>query len=280
MRADAAKYAHDLNGALSTILTAADLHLASPAEGASPAAALERIGTAARKAGELVERLLEAATHMEGGSDATHERDLAYLEDLHPAVDTVVAALERQGHADDIPIVDRESGRLLAVLARATQARNILEIGTAYGYSTLWLAIGQPTNGRIVTIDPDRNRTATAQRAWQRAGVAQRIEVVNEPALEVLKRLPPASFDFVFIDALKEEYAEYLEASLPLLRANGLVAVDNLLWHHAASQAPGESDAESTRAIRAFNTHFLHHPRLSATILPVGDGLGVGAKTG
>lgn len=279
MRADAAKYAHDLNGALSTILTAADLPSANPAASAS-ADALERIRAAARKAGELVQRLLEAATHMEGGTDATFERDLAYLQDAHPSVDSVVLELEQQGHHDDIPIVDRETGRLLSVLARAVQARQILEIGTAYGYSTLWLALGQPPDGRIVTIDPDRERTAIAQRSWQRAGVAKRIEVVNDQGLEVLKRLPRGGFDLVFIDALKEEYAGYLDAALPLLRTNGLVAVDNLLWHHAVSQAPGESDAESTKAIRAFNTHFLHHPQLTATILPVGDGLGVAVKTG
>lgn len=158
-------------------------------------------------------------------------------------------------------------------------AGNILEIGTAYGCSTLWMARAQPETGRIWTIDPDVKRTEIARTFYQRAGVAERIEIINQPALDVMGRLPKNLYDIVLIDALKEEYAAYLDLAVPVVKHSGLVIVDNLLWHHRAAKPPRSEDEVTTKAIRAFNEKFLHHPALNATILPLGDGLGVAAKT-
>jgi len=233
---------------------------------------------AVSKATDLLHKLTEAATVAEGGSDSAYERDLEYLERIHPSIDDVLAEIERHGRDEGVPIVDRETGRLLSVMTSCMLASEILEIGTAIGYSTLWLARSMPETGHLLTIDPDLDRTALAVSFFERAGVSKRIDVVNQPALKVLPTLPKRHYDIIFIDAVKEEYSAYLELAVPLLKKSGLVMADNLLWAHAASKAEAPEDAATTVEIRRFNERFLAHPELNATIVPVGDGLGIGAK--
>ncbi|HTJ28351.1 MAG TPA: O-methyltransferase [Candidatus Limnocylindria bacterium] len=179
---------------------------------------------------------------------------------------------------EGIPVVDRAAGRLLSVLVHCMQANRILEIGTAYGYSTLWMALALPPAGKIWTIDPDMERTEIAASYFRRAGVEDRIEIINQPALEVLEPFPQRNLDIVFIDAEKTEYEDYLEAVVPMLKRSGIVVVDNLLWGGRAAAPPRSSDDEDTKAIRAFNKAFLNHPQLDATIVPIGDGIGIGAR--
>jgi predicted O-methyltransferase YrrM len=205
-------------------------------------------------------------------------RDLEYLHRIHPNPSPLVLELEQLGRADGIPIVSRETGRLLSTLVHAMQANRVLEIGTAYGYSTLWMALALPPAGHIWTIDPDAERTKLALSFLTRAGKAEAVDVLNQPALEVLPTFPVRNLDIVFIDALKTEYEAYLEFAVPLLKRSGLVVVDNLLWHGQAAQEPRAGDDADTEAIRAFNRVFLNHPQLDATILPVGDGVGLGAR--
>ena len=278
MRSDVRTYAHDLAGAIGTMLAIADLNAKRPIDPNTAATAFDSIAAAARNSGRLVENLTRAATVSEGGTDSAYERDLDYLERTHPALDAVATELENIGRSQGIPIVDRETGRFLSVLVSAVQPKNILEIGTAYGYSTLWMARAQGPRGKILTIDPDRERTALASGFFQRAGVAEQIDIVNRPALAVLPTLPKESFEFIFIDALKEEYPQYLAASVPLLKKTGMLAADNLLWGHAASTSPSASDPETTKAIRRFNEELLQHPALNAAVVPIGDGLGVATK--
>jgi predicted O-methyltransferase YrrM len=158
------------------------------------------------------------------------------------------------------------------------QANRILEIGTAYGYSTLWMALAQPPAGRIWTIDPARDRTAIALDFLRRAGKDDAVEVINQPALDVLPTFPQHNLDIVFIDAVKTEYERYLELTVPLLKRSGLVLVDNLLWSGRVAAEPSATESEDTKALRAFNRVFLQHPQLDATIVPVGDGTGIGAR--
>ena len=278
MRPDVRANAHDLNNVIGTILAIADLNAKRPYDAASARTAFETIAASARNAGDLLQSLLQAATSADSGSDSAWERDLSYLERTHPAIDAIATELETSGRGEGIPIVDRETGRFLSVLVNAAQARNVLEIGTAYGYSTLWMARALGPAGKILTIDPDTTRTGIASTFFARAGVAGRIEIVNRPALEVLPSLAKDSFDLVFIDALKEEYSQYFEASLPLLRKHGLIVADNLLWGHRAALEPGESDPQTTKAIRRFNEELVRHRALEATIVPIGDGLGVAVK--
>ena len=206
--------------------------------------------------------------------------DLAYLTRLHRNPPPLLLELEQLGHAEDIPIVSRETGRLLSTLVHAMQANRILEIGTAYGYSTLWMALAMPPAGLIWTIDPDSDRTAVALDFLRRAGKFEQVNVLNQPALEVLPTFPVRNLDIVFIDAVKTEYEEYLELTVPLLKRSGLVVVDNLLWDGKAAAAATSHDSAATHAIRAFNKVFLNHPELDATIVPVGDGVGIGARLG
>lgn len=207
-------------------------------------------------------------------------RDLEYIERLHHNPSPLLLELEQLGRADDVPIVSRETGRLLSTLVHAMQANRILELGTAYGYSTLWMALALPPTGHIWTVDPDIERTQVARGFLERSGRDEAVDVINQPALEILPTFPVRNLDIVFIDAVKEEYAEYLTLSVPMLKRSGLVIVDNLLWSGRASADPGSHDSAATRAIRAFNRTFLNHPELDATIVPIGDGVGIGARLG
>lgn len=204
--------------------------------------------------------------------------DVDYLAKLHSQPSPLLLELEALGRKDGIPIVDRAAARLLSTMVHCMQANRILEIGTAYGYSTLWMALAMPPAAKLWTFDPDRDRTEIARRFFARAGVEDRIEVTNQPAAEVLENFPHRNLDIVFVDANKEQYPEYLELCVPMLKRSGLIIIDNLLWSGRAAAPPQPSDSESTRAIRRFNELFLHHPQLDSTILPVGDGLGIGAR--
>lgn len=204
-------------------------------------------------------------------------RDLQYVDEVHPRLDAVLARIEEEGERERIPVVGTAVGRLLRVLAAGIGARRLLEIGTAIGYSALWMGAALPEDGELVTIDPDRSRTQRAEANWREAGVNAGLRVVNAPALDVLRNLS-GTFDMAFIDALKTEYQGYLEGVLPLLRTGGLVCVDNLLWGGRASGSAPDDRTEDTAAIQKFNRRFLSDPRLVATILPVGDGVGIGVK--
>jgi caffeoyl-CoA O-methyltransferase len=204
--------------------------------------------------------------------DAT---DLDWIESIAAPISPTMAAIE-EAAGQDIPIVDRDAGRVLAVLAGGR--RRIVEVGTAYGFSTLWLALGQPADGTIVTIDPDRGRTDKARAWWRQAGIAdERITVVNDKALDALAGGEPAlagPFDLVFIDALKEEYAAYLDALADgRLAPDALVLADNVLWSGRVSGSRPADGDKSAPHLRAFCERVLGDPRFTATILPLGDGL-------
>ncbi len=205
-------------------------------------------------------------------------RDLSYLTRLHREPSPLLLELEQQSTYDGIPSVDRATGRLLSTLVHAMMANRILEIGTAYGYSTLWMALALPPAGHIWTIDPDVERTEVARGYLERGGVAGKVDIINQPALEVLEMWSQRNIDIIFIDADKSEYPDYLELAIPMLKRSGVVVVDNLLWGGEAAGEPAFTDGPDVRAIREFNKIFLNHPQLDATIVPVGDGVGIGAR--
>jgi predicted O-methyltransferase YrrM len=198
------------------------------------------------------------------------EGDLDYLQQTAPPLSPVLEEMLQAGRKENIPIVDPSVGRFLRVLVLAMAPKRVVEIGTAIGFSTLFMAEALSAGARIDTIDPDRKRTERARRYWIRAGVGDRIRVVNEPALAVLPRLAPG-VEFAFIDAIKTEYLEYLEALLPRMTPGGVITVDNLLWSGRISAGQHDRD---TDALREFNARFLRHEQLESAILPVGDGLG------
>jgi caffeoyl-CoA O-methyltransferase len=203
-------------------------------------------------------------------------RDLDWIETASPPIHPVLAEIERAAEPSRIPILDRASGRVLAALAASRE--RIVEVGTAYGYSTLWMALAQPRGGTIVTIDPDRERTDLARVWWGKAGVEDdRITVVNRAALDAFAARDDSlrgPFDLAFIDAMKPEYLRYLEALVPRLAPSALVVADNVLWSGRVSGERGEEPAdEGTAALRLFNETMLRDGRFTAAILPVGDGL-------
>jgi predicted O-methyltransferase YrrM len=126
-------------------------------------------------------------------------RDLAYLSRLHREPPPLLLECEQQGTYDGIPIVDRAVGQMLSVLVHCMQANRILEIGTAYGYSTLWMALALPPAGHIWTIDPDAERTQIAASYLERAGKLGAVEIINQPALEVLPTFYQRNLDIVFL---------------------------------------------------------------------------------
>jgi caffeoyl-CoA O-methyltransferase len=266
---------HDLNNVLGTILVSADVGEKRTAIG-SDRETFHTIAASARKAGDLVAQI--ATRSGTGAGPDPAERDIEYLAGSHPSPATVIVELEEHCKRDNIPLMDRAGVRLLATLVSAARADAILELGTAYGYSAIWMALAQGPSGRMWTIDPDVARTTIAKSYFERAGVAERIEVINRPALDAIKAMTHPTYDLVFIDALKAEYADYLEAVLPHVRASGVIVVDNLLWSHRVSGPSVPGEEANTQAIRDFNRMFLSHPALRAIIVPVGDGTGIGIK--
>jgi len=204
-----------------------------------------------------------------------HREQDEYLERLLPPRDALLQEMEALAAERDVPISDPEVGRLLQALAGAAGARRIVEVGTAIGYGTLCLARGAP-GARVVTIDRDPERLAQARGYLERGGVAERVELLEGPALELLARLE-GPLDLAYLDGDKREYRRTLDLLLPKLRVGGLVVVDNLLW--GGKVADLDEDDPETAAIRAFNGYFLIHPQLASVLLPLGDGVGLGTKT-
>lgn len=216
---------------------------------------------------------------MKARLDAIINREQAeYLDQLMPPSRGLLAEMEDYAAKQRVPIADREVALFLEITARAIQARRALECGMAIGYSVIHLARGMPEDGLIVTIDPSGEMIKAAEGYFVRARIRDRVQIEKGYALEVIPRLNE-TFDLVFIDAVKEEYRDYLELALPKLRTNGVVIVDNLLWGgQVAGEIRSPDQKSSTEALRHFNQHFVNHPRLRADVLPVGDGLGYGVK--
>ena len=173
-----------------------------------------------------------------------------------------------------------EQGQFMALVASLMNAKRVIEVGTFTGYSALCVAEALPDDGILVACDIDRDWTAIAERYWEEAGVAQRIDLRLAPALETLAELlayaQAGTYDLAFIDADKTQYQDYYERLLELLRPGGLVMVDNVLWGGSVID-PDKTD-ESTEAIRAFNRALHADERVDISLVPIGDGLTLARK--
>ena len=198
-----------------------------------------------------------------------------YLDQLHRQNDPLLAEMEAYAAEHRVPIADREVAFFLEITARATRARKALEIGMAIGYSVVHLARGMGEEGLVVTIEPSDEMIRLSSAYLERAGLLNRVRIERGKALDVMPNLNE-TFDLLFIDALKEEYSQYLDLGLPRLRTGGVVIVDNLLW---GGQVASDNNETSTVALREFNPYFINHPQLKAEVLSVGDGLGYAVKT-
>lgn len=204
--------------------------------------------------------------------DAILRRNQAeYLENLLPPRDALLERMEKFAEENDHPIADPEVAQLLRALVRVKRPRRLIEVGTNIGYSVI--AMGRECDAEAVveTIEIDHNTLTTARRFVAEAALPCRVVFHEGAALEVLPRLT-GPFDFVFIDCVKTEYEDYLDALLPKIERGGVIVCDNLLWKGRV--AAGEHD-RATDALRAFNKRISSDPRLITSILAVGDGTGV-----
>ena len=173
-----------------------------------------------------------------------------------------------------------EQGQFMAFLLQIINAKKILEIGTYTGYSSLVMAQALPQSGKLITCDVDPESTAMAQQYWQQGGVAHKIQLRLGPALETLQDLlkddQGESFDFIFLDADKNNYTNYYELSLQLIRQGGIIAIDNVLWSGAVVDANDQSP--QTQAIRELNALLHQDERINLSMIPIGDGLTLATK--
>ena len=176
--------------------------------------------------------------------------------------------------------IGADQGALLALLARTVGAKMAVEVGTFTGYSALCVAAALPAGGKLVCCDINEEWTGIARRYWKQAGLADRIELRLAPALQTLAALRTehgqGTFDFAFIDADKPAYDGYYEACLGLIRAGGLIALDNVLWSGNVAD-PNVHDAD-TDALRALNAKIRDDRRVDACLLTVGDGVMLARK--
>ena len=169
-------------------------------------------------------------------------------------------------------MISQEQGVLLRILVGALAPRVAVEVGTFTGYSAACMAMALPPGGRLICCDISEEWTAIAAKHWKRCSVADRIDLQIAPALDTLTDLPSdLVIDFAFLDADKNHYLGYYEAILPRLRRNGLIAVDNVMWHNWALDAANQD--EETVGIREFNERLRYDRRVESVMLHVGDGL-------
>lgn len=206
-----------------------------------------------------------------------------YLYAMLPSRDEVLAEMEQQAIERHIPIVGPIVGRLFQLLAQMIQAKNVFELGSAIGYSTIWWARALGDGGRVVYTDGSAKNAQEARGYFERAGVANRIEVKVGDALENLSEQQKESFDIVFCDIDKEDYPRALRMAKNYVRKGGLFVADNVLWSGRVSYAAGNPEIHSdpqhhTRQIVEFNQTLYNSSEFYTVILPVRDGVAVARK--
>lgn len=173
-----------------------------------------------------------------------------------------------------------DQGQFMQLLVQLLKAKKTIEIRVFTGYSSLWVSLGLPDDGRIIACDVSEEYTAIARRYWKLAGVDQKIDLRLGPALstldELIKKGGAGMFDFVFIDADKTNYDNYYERSLVLLRQGGLIAIDNTIWSGKVADANVQD--KDTVAIRKLNDRLSRDERVTVSMLTVGDGLTLALK--
>ena len=196
----------------------------------------------------------------------------------HPAQAALRKATAKHLHAG--MQISPDQAQFMALLVKLIGARRTLEIGVFTGYSALAVALALPDDGKAVCCDVNAEWTSIGKRFWAEAGVAAKIDLRLAPGAQTLTALVESgaagSFDIAFIDADKTNYGAYYELCLQLLRPNGLLLVDNVLWSGKVADASVQT--ADTLAIRALNTHVAGDPRVEASLLPIGDGLMVARK--
>jgi predicted O-methyltransferase YrrM len=203
-----------------------------------------------------------------------------YLASLNHQGDPVLTDIAKAGERDDLPLVDAEVGALLRVLTLSSRATRVLEIGTAIGYSGIWMAGVLPKDGMLITMEVNEQRAKIARDNFSRAGLGDRVNVIVGDAQRMLHKIA-GPFDLIFQDGDKKQYGPMLDKLVELLRPGGLLVTDNVLW--SGDVVPGfnktpKQNAADTPAIAAYNRQIHGHPALLTAIVPLRDGVAISVK--
>jgi len=205
-----------------------------------------------------------------------NEALIKYLQDLGYRKDAVVNELEKEtkalGEVAQMQIA-KEQGQFLEIIVNISKAKSCLEIGRFTGLSTLYMARGLPTDGKIITVDNSEEFLPLAQKYWDKDGLTSKIESIIGSGTDVMQSLIDRqhSFDLIFIDADKNNYPNYYELSLSLLPSNGIIIIDNMLWH--GDVADTSINDSQTKTIRDLNKIIQIDERINFSLLPLSDGL-------
>ncbi len=197
-----------------------------------------------------------------------------YMDDLLPKRDSVLAEMEKYAKQHNVPIIGPACSRLMYLLAQAAGARRIFEMGSAIGYSTIWLARAAGPEADVYYTDGDPTNAERARKYFQRAGVEDRIRILTGDAIVLIDEVP-GDFDFIFIDVDKHQYPAALRKALPRLKSGGLLVTDNVLWSGRVLKAAKDRD---TRGVQQFNKMVYSSEQLFPVIVPLRDGVAVCRK--
>ncbi len=201
-----------------------------------------------------------------------------YLESFRKNDDALIEEMENFARQNNVPILDWHSVQFLENLIKIYKPDRVLEIGTAIGYSTIRIARCLSKKATVYTIEKSEDNIKLAEINFEKSGLAKKIKLLKGDALNILPQIGK-KFDFIFLDADKEDYKRLFDYSMILLRKGGVMLIDNLLWHgYAASSRVPSKYLKSSKHIKEFNKIFILQQNLDSMIIPIGDGLGLGVK--
>ena len=209
-----------------------------------------------------------------------NERVVAYINSLDCGNSDICNTIEKEAIADEVPIIRKEMGNLLKVLLQLVQPERILEVGTAVGYSSILMSENMPENCKITTIENYDKRIPVAKNNFKRAGQEDVITLIEGDALEVLKTLE-GPYDFIFMDAAKGQYINYLPEILRLMPKGGLLITDNILQEGELVESRyvvTRRDRTIHTRIREYVYELTHNDNLITSIVPIGDGITLSVK--
>jgi len=207
-----------------------------------------------------------------------HPEQKKYIDSFIDETDPLILEMEEFAKKNNVPILSRDSAKLMEILISMYKPERVLELGTAIAYTTIRIAKNLGKESKIHTIEFSKDNLKLAEENIKKSGLGKKIKILFGDAREVLPGLKK-KYDFIFLDADKEDYLDLFEKAMKLLKKKGVIFVDNLLWHgNAASREVPEKYKTSTKFIREFNKVFTNHPGLKTTIIPVGDGIGLGVR--
>ncbi len=211
-------------------------------------------------------------------SKILYQSQLSYLSKFRKEIDTQILEMEDFAEQKNVPILDWSSADFLEQLIWISTPKRVLEIGTAIGYSSIRIAKSLGKKGILYTIEKSADNILIAKENISNSGLEEKIVLIEGEALVEMPKMKK-KFDFIFLDADKQDYMRLFDYSMVLLKKGGIIFIDNLLWHgYAAAADVPDNYKKSTSLIREFNEKFMSQKSLKSTILPIGDGIGLGIK--